>query len=127
MHGAGMQPLIDFMMLSSYGTGTESKGKVDIKKDVTDEVRGRNIVLIDDILESGRTLRFARDHLLERGAADVKSCVLLHKPGKQKVTFEADYVGFKVPNLFVVGYGLDYAHYFRELPFIGVLKQNGQD
>lgn len=123
MHGAGMRPLIDFMTLSSYGTGTESKGRVEIRKDVTDDVRGRSIVLIDDILESGRTLRFARDHLLERGAAEVKSCVLLHKPGKEKVTFEADYVGFKVPNLFVIGYGLDYAHYFRELPYIGVLNR----
>lgn len=126
MHGAGMRPVIDFMMLSSYGTATASKGRVDIKKDVSDDVRGRSIVLIDDILESGRTLRFARDHLMERGAAEVKSCVLLHKPGKEKVTFNADYVGFTVPNLFVIGYGLDYAHYFRELPYIGVLKRDAE-
>ena len=122
LHGAGMQPQVDFMMLSSYGRSTTSSGTVEIRKDVTDSVEGRQILLIDDILESGRTLRFARDHLLARGAAEVKSCVLLHKPGKAKVEFHADHVGFTVDDLFVIGYGLDYAHYFRELPYIGVLE-----
>ncbi|MEQ9640129.1 MAG: hypoxanthine phosphoribosyltransferase [Alphaproteobacteria bacterium] len=124
LHGRGVHPRIDFMMLSSYGTGTESSGQVQVLRDITDDVRGRPVLLVDDILESGRTLAFARQRLLEHGAARVELCVLLEKPGKRKAEINARYVGFRTPDLFVVGYGLDYAHYYRELPYIGVVQQD---
>lgn len=123
LHGRGVHPRIDFMMLSSYGTGTESRGDVQVLRDITDDVAGRPVLLVDDILESGRTLAFARQRLLARGASSVELCVLLEKPGKRKAEVEARYVGFRTPDLFVVGYGLDYAHYYRELPYIGVVRR----
>jgi hypoxanthine phosphoribosyltransferase len=121
LHHHGVHPQIDFMTLSSYGTGTESSGRIDITRDITDDVRGTKVLLIDDILESGRTLAFARALLHERGAATVQLCVLLDKPEKRKMEINADYVGFAIGDAFVVGYGLDYAHYYRELPYIGVI------
>lgn len=121
LHFAGMRPQIDFMTLSSYGTGTESSGQVQIHRDVEEALAGRQVLLIDDILESGRTLAFARDALIARGA-EVRICVLLDKPGKRRASIEADYVGFVCQDRFVVGYGLDYAHYYRELPYIGVIN-----
>lgn len=117
----GVHPQIDFMTLSSYGTGKESTGKVVVGRDVTDDVKDRQILLVDDILETGRTLRFAHDLMLERGAASVKIAVLLEKPGKLEVPAKADFAGFSIPDKFVVGYGLDYANHYRELPFIGYL------
>jgi hypoxanthine phosphoribosyltransferase len=125
LHAEGVHPRIDFMMLSSYGAGTESSGTVRVLRDVTDDVAGRPVLLVDDILESGRTLSFARQRLLEQGAARVEVAVLLEKPGKRKAEIDARFVGFRTPDLFVVGYGLDYAHYYRELPYIGVVKQEG--
>jgi len=122
LHHHGVHPRIDFMTLSSYGTGTESSGEVVITRDITDDVRGAKILLIDDILESGRTLAFARALLQERGAEMVRLCVLLDKPEKRKTDLNADYVGFSIGDAFVVGYGLDYAHYYRELPFIGTIS-----
>jgi len=122
LHYHGVHPRIDFMTLSSYGTGTESSGEVVITRDITDDVRGAKILLIDDILESGRTLAFARALLQERGAETVRLCVLLDKPEKRKTKLNADYVGFSIGDAFVVGYGLDYAHYYRELPFIGTIS-----
>ncbi len=122
LHRTGMKPQIDFMTLRSYGKGTESSGKVDIVQDITEEVAGRPILLVDDILESGRTLAFARNLLMARGAAEVKVVCLLEKPGKLKAAIETDFLGFTVPDRFVVGYGLDYAGYYRELPFIGYLE-----
>lgn len=121
LHGAGMTPQVDFMTLSSYGTGTESSGEVTIARDISDDIEGVDILLLDDILESGRTVAAARKLLLERGAKSVKLCMLLDKPGKRKVSCEADFCGFTVPDLFVVGYGLDYAHYYRDLPYIGTI------
>ena len=121
LHHAGLHPEIDFMTLSSYGAGTESSGRVAINRDVTEGVAGRQVLLIDDILESGRTLAFARDALRARGA-EVRICVLLDKPGKRKTALEADFTGFVCPDRFVVGYGLDYAHYYRELPYIGLVE-----
>ena len=109
------------MTMSSYGSRAVSAGNVEITRDITDSVLGANILLIDDILESGRTLAFARNLLLERGADQVQICVLLDKPQKREVEVHADYVGFSIGDLFVVGYGLDYAHYFRELPYIGTI------
>lgn len=124
LHHRGVRPRIDFMTLSSYGTGTKSSGDVEIKRDVVDDLSAARVLLIDDILESGRTLAFARQHLLNKGAAEVRPCVLLDKPGKRVADIEADYVGFVSPDRFVIGYGLDYAHYYRELPYIGVLENN---
>lgn len=117
----GVHPQIDFMTLSSYGEGKKSSGKVQVGRDVTDDVKGRQILIVDDILETGRTLRFAHDLLIERGAADVKIAMLLEKPNKLEVAAKADFVGFSIPDKFVVGYGLDYANHYRELPFIGYL------
>lgn len=122
LHHHGAHPQVEFLTLASYGTGTESRGRIEILRDIADDVAGRDVLLVDDILESGRTLAFARDHLLARGARKVWLCVLLHKPGKLKAEVAADYVGFETPDLFVVGYGLDYAHYYRELPYIGVIQ-----
>lgn len=124
LHHAGMSPHIEFIQLSSYKTGTVSSGRVDIVRDIDSDVAGRDVILIDDILESGRTLAFARNLLLERGAKSVRACVLLDKKNKRAVDFEADYVGFDCPDLFVVGYGMDAAHSFRELPFVGVVEHS---
>ncbi len=124
LHNTGnhtLRPQVDFLTLASYGRGTTSKGTVEIVRDLTEDVDGRDVLIIDDILESGRTLTFARDLVMGRGAHSVKIAVLLEKPGKRKVNIQADYVGFVVPDHFVVGYGLDYANYFRELPFIGTI------
>jgi len=125
MHRAGIRPQVDFMQLSSYGTGTESSKTVQMVRDTTDPIEGRNILIVDDILESGRTMDFAREHLYKRGANKVGICVLLDKEGKrvEGVGVEADFVGFVCPDEFVVGYGLDWAHYYRELPFIGVVEE----
>ena len=123
LHGAGMYPRVDFMTLSSYGAGKESSGKVSIARDISDDIQGADILLVDDILESGRTVAAARRLLLERGASSVKICMLLDKPGKRKVECEADFCGFVVPDLFVVGYGLDFAHYYRDLPYMGTVDE----
>lgn len=120
MHGAGLAPEVEFITLSSYGTGTESKG-VKITKDIDSDVHDRDVLLIDDILESGRTLRFAKELLYERGARNVTIAVLLDKRVKRRVDLEADHVGFECPDHFVVGYGMDVAYAFRELPFVGVV------
>ncbi len=124
LYQAGVQPQIDFLTLSSYGEATESAGHVEVVHDVTDRVRNRPVILVDDILESGRTLSYAKTMLLDRAAHSVRICVLLDKKNKRKVPVEADFVGFECPDQFVVGYGLDHAHYFRELPFIGVMEEN---
>ena len=121
LHRSGLRPRVDFMTLSSYRERKESDGRVDITRDLTDDVHGLDVLLVDDILESGHTVAFARQVLVERGARSVKLCVLLDKAGKRRVACEADFRGFLIPDRFVVGYGLDYAHYFRDLPFIAAL------
>jgi hypoxanthine phosphoribosyltransferase len=123
MHKAGLAPEVEFVHLSSYRAATTSSGVVNILHDVESDVRGRDIVLVDDILESGRTLAFAKDLLTARGARQVLTCVLLEKPGKRAVNVNADFVGFACPDLFVVGYGMDVAHSYRELPFVGVVEK----
>ena len=123
LHRAGMRLEVDFLTLASYGTGTTSSGRAEIVRDLTEPVAGREVLLIDDILESGRTLAAARELLLGRGAAGVRPCLLLDKTGKRVCEIEADFVGFNCPDRFVVGYGLDYAHAYRELPFIGTLDE----
>ncbi len=122
MHASGLAPEVEFMHLSSYREAMVSSGQVQILKDVESDVRGRDVLLIDDILESGRTLAFAKDLLLARGARRVLVCVLLEKPGLRAVQIEADFVGFECPDLFVVGYGMDVAHACRQLPFIGHIQ-----
>lgn len=122
MHRRGMTPQVEFVHLSSYLEGTVSQGHVTILKDIESDVSGRDILLVDDILESGRTLAFAKDLLTARGAHRVFLGVMLEKPHKRMVQIEADYVGFKCPDEFVVGYGMDVAHQYRELPFIGVVS-----
>src|SRR3712207_2604961 len=121
LHRAGLAPQVEFIHLSSYRTGTTSSGQVTILRDVESDVRGRDLLLIDDVLESGRTLAFAKDLLMARGAARVLTAVLLEKPGKRAVRIDADFTGFTCPDVFVVGYGMDVAHSYRQLPFVGVV------
>jgi hypoxanthine phosphoribosyltransferase len=122
LHRAGLRPQVEFIHLSSYRAATASSGQVAILRDVESDVRGRDVLLIDDILESGRTLVFAKDLLMARGARRVLTAVLLEKPGKRAVAIKADFVGFTCPDLFVVGYGMDIAHSYRQLPFVGVVE-----
>jgi len=126
MHRVGLEPHVEFFHLSSYRDGTVSSGAVSILRDIESSVRGRDILLVDDILESGRTLAFAKDLLTARGANSVRVCALLEKPGKKEVAVHADFVGFVCPDLFVVGYGMDVAHAYRELPFIGHVVTDGE-
>ena len=126
MHRAGLSPQVEFVHLSSYRTGTVSAGQVEILRDVQSDVRGRQVLLVDDILESGRTLAFAKDLLAARGAGKVSTAVLLEKPHKRAVNIQADYVGFECPDYFVVGYGMDIAHSYRQLPFVGVVETEDQ-
>jgi hypoxanthine phosphoribosyltransferase len=125
MHAVGLAPEVEFITLSSYGTGTVSQG-VRILKDIDSDVHGRDILLIDDILESGRTLRFAKELMYERGARSVSIAVLLDKKVKRQTDLEADYVGFECPDYFVVGYGMDVAYAFRELPFVGIVTGDAE-
>jgi len=122
LHEAGMSPEVEFITLSSYRTGTVSAGEVTVLRDIETDVAGRDVLLIDDILESGRTLAYARALMQSRGARRVGIAVLLDKPGKLAQPLKADHVGFICPDLFVVGYGMDVAHAFRELPFVGVVE-----
>jgi hypoxanthine phosphoribosyltransferase len=123
LHDVGMAPEVEFMSLSSYRTGTTSSGKVQLLRDIDSDVAGRDVLLIDDILESGRTLSFAKALMLKRGAKTVGMAVLLEKPGKLAQPLKAEHVGFVCPDLFVVGYGMDAAHAFRELPYVGVVVE----
>lgn len=121
LYAIGVHPQIDFMTISSYGAGTQSSGQVVVHRDLTESVKDRDVLVLDDILETGRTLHFASEMLRERGAKSIKVAVLLEKPGKLDVAAKADYIGFSIPDKFVIGYGLDYANHYRELPFIGYL------
>ena len=123
MHGAGLSPEIEFILISSYGTGTSSGG-VKILRDIDASVEGRDVLLIDDILESGKTLKFTRDLLLKRGAGSVHIAVLLDKKRRRQTGLEPDFTGFECPDCFVVGYGMDAGHFFRELPFVGVIEED---
>ncbi|SKA18534.1 hypoxanthine phosphoribosyltransferase [Consotaella salsifontis] len=118
MHKAGIAPEVEFISLSSYGAGT-NPGPIRVLRDIESDVKGRDVLLIDDILESGRTIQFARDLMVSRGAAKVELAVLLDKTMRRQSPIEADYVGFRCPDVFVVGYGMDVGHALRELPFVG--------
>jgi len=123
LHRVGLQPEVDFISLSSYRKSTRSSGSVEILRDIEMDVRGRNVLLVDDILESGRTLAFAKDLIVARGARRVAICVLLDKGVRRAVQIEADFRAFECPDVFVVGYGMDVAHRFRELPFVGTVTE----
>lgn len=120
-HRAGLLPEVDFMMLASYRDRTVSSGRVEVLRDIETDVRERDVLIIDDILESGRTLAYAKDLLAARGARRVLTAVLLDKPGHRAADIDADFKGFDCPDRFVVGYGMDMAHAYRELPFVGYI------
>ncbi|MBU1210329.1 MAG: hypoxanthine phosphoribosyltransferase [Alphaproteobacteria bacterium] len=119
LHRVGMEPEVDFMTLSSYGKSMVSSGTVDILRDVAIDVNGRDILLVDDVLDSGRTLAYAKDLLSARGAESIRICVLIEKEVDRAIDIGADLKAFKCPKMFVVGYGMDMSHRFRELPFVG--------
>ena len=114
---------IDFMWISSYGSGTTS-GNMEVKKDLSSDIKGRHVVSLEDIYDTGSSLDFTYRHLQSRGPASLKICTLLDKPERRRpgITLVPDYVGFVIPNEFVVGYGLDYNEHYRNLPYIGILK-----
>lgn len=118
----GLNPEVDFMTLGSYGTGTTSSGTVSLLRDAEVDVHGREVLLIDDILDSGRTLTFARAHMMAKGAKAVRTCVLLDKTKGRAGAIPPDFFGFDSPPAFVVGYGMDHAHKYRGLPFVAILK-----
>ena len=113
---------IDFMAISSYGLSTNSSGVVRILKDLDEVVQGRHLLIVEDIIDSGLTLNYLVENLKSRKPASVRICTLLSKPDRRKVDVQVDYNGFIIPDYFVVGYGLDYAGKYRNLPFIGILK-----
>lgn len=113
---------VDFMAVSSYGRGTSSSGEVRINKDLNEDISGRHIVIVEDILDSGVTLNYLVGYLRNRAPASITLVTLLDKPARRKAPIKADISGFEVPDEFVVGYGLDYAEKYRNLPYIGVLK-----
>ena len=113
---------MDFMSVSSYGSGTTSSGTIHVAKDLNSDIAGRNVLIVEDILDTGNTLHQLITMLKERHPASLKVCVLLDKPARREQEIYADYVGYTIPDAFVVGYGLDYAEEYRNLPYIGVLS-----
>ena len=114
---------IDFMAVSSYGTSTKSSGIVRILKDLDTDIEGKNVIIIEDIVDTGTTLKYLYEYLKKRGPKDIKICCLLDKPERRKSDVVADYIGYSIPDAFVVGYGLDYAEKYRNLPYVGILKE----
>ena len=113
---------IDFMSVSSYGKGTSSSGQVQITKDLSEDISGMHVIVVEDILDSGNTLSYLLRLLEQRHPASIRLCTLLDKPDRRKVEVTVHYSGFTIPDAFVVGYGLDYAERYRNLPYIGILK-----
>ena len=113
---------MDFMALSSYGNGTESTGKIKVKKELDESIEGKDVLVVEDIVDSGRTLSFLLGELQSRNPASLHLCTLLDKPDRRVVDIKADYTCFEIPDEFVVGYGLDYAQKYRNLPYIGIVK-----
>ena len=113
----------DFMWISSY-SGTNSTGKMEVKRDISADIKGRHVVILEDIYDTGNSLNYTYHHLLKKEPASLKICTLLDKPERRNpaVTLKPDYTGFVIPNEFVVGYGLDFNEYYRNLPYVGVLK-----
>ena len=117
---------IEFISLSSYGSRQKSSGEVRVVRDIEVPVAGRDVLIIDDVLDSGLTLKFARDLMTARGARRAPIAVMIDKPAGRRAEIEADYVGFTCPDYFVVGYGMDAGHAYRELPFVGVLESTAE-
>ena len=113
---------VDFMAVSSSGAGTKSSGQVEIKKDLSDSIEGRDLIIVEDILDSGNTLFYLMEILKARKPASIRICTLMDKPDRRTQPIVADYVGFTIPDAFVVGYGLDYDEKYRNLPYVGILK-----
>ncbi|MCI8857058.1 MAG: hypoxanthine phosphoribosyltransferase [Clostridiaceae bacterium] len=113
---------VDFMVVSSYGAGTKTSGEVQIIKDLENSIDGRDLIIVEDILDSGVTLNYLMKVLTARGANSIRLCTLLSKPDRRRVDVPVDYLGFEIPDEFVVGYGLDFAERYRNLPYIGILK-----
>lgn len=113
---------MDFMSVSSYGNEHESSGVVKIVKDLDEPLKDKNVIIVEDIVDSGRTLSYLRDMLLKRGPKSLKICTLLDKPDRRVVDIDVDYTGFVIPDKFVLGYGLDYDQEYRNLPFVGVVE-----
>lgn len=113
---------LDFMSVSSYGGGTESKGVVKIVKDLDESIRDKDVLVVEDIVDSGRTLSYLLEMLRSRGPKSLRLCTLLDKPDRRVVDVDVDYTGFQIPDKFVVGYGLDYDQRYRNLPYIGVVE-----
>ncbi|HPB18288.1 MAG TPA: hypoxanthine phosphoribosyltransferase [Candidatus Cloacimonas sp.] len=114
---------VDFLAISSYGSNTSSSGVVKIRKDIDIDISGRDVIVIEDIVDTGLSLAYIKDYLWQHKPASLKTCVLLDKPDAHKTDVTFDYIGFSIKNEFVVGYGLDYAEKYRNLPFIGILKE----
>ena len=114
--------LFDFMVVSSYGSDTKSSGHIKIKKDLDGNIEGKNVLIVEDIIDSGNTLSQLRKFLLGRNPKSLKICTILDKPARREVEVPVDYTGFQIPDLFVVGYGLDYDQRYRNLDYIGELK-----
>lgn len=114
---------IDFMAVSTYGDKTKSSGVVRILKDLDSSIEGKDILIVEDILDSGKTLNYIQELLLARNPNSIRICTLFDKPERREVDLYAEYIGAQVPNEFIVGYGLDYAQYYRNVPYIGVLKE----
>ena len=122
VRAAQLKSEVEFIGLSSYKNATKSSGVVQITRDLQRDISGRNIIIVEDILDSGNTLAFLKNYLMTKGAASITIATLLDKPARREKPIKADYVGFVVPDEFVVGYGLDYAQQYRNMPYIGVLK-----
>jgi len=120
LHRTGATPRIEFMRLSSYGMAKQSAGEVHLLGDVPTEVAGKNVLLVDDIVDTGRSIAYARALMEQRDAARIWTCALLDKPSRREVEIAVDFVGFEVEDVFVAGYGIDYAEHYRELPYIGI-------
>lgn len=113
---------IDFMIVSSYGNATESTGVVKIMRDIEQSIGGKHVLIVEDIIDSGLTLKYLTEMLHTRKPASIKLCTLLDKPARRQENVDVDYVGFEMPDEFIVGYGIDYAENYRNLPYVGILK-----
>ncbi len=122
MKNLSLDTEIDFIIASSYGSGTTSSGVVKIKKDLDGDIYGKNVIIIEDIVDTGTTLNFLKKHIADRNPKSVKICTLLDKPSRRLVEVPVEYIGFSIENLFVIGYGLDYDQKYRNLPYVGYLE-----
>lgn len=115
--------IMEFMQVSSYGNNKETTGEIKIKKDLDADIKGKNVLIVEDIIDSGLTMSLLKKYLLSKEPESLKICTLIDKRERRKVEIEADYVGFEIPNKFILGYGLDYEEYYRNLPYIGYSEE----